>query len=126
MGSQIGKRLQPIFTQGNGSKEHAFSIFDIDNDSFIDEDEPFYSDKKYTEFTISKTKGDCIFSNGELVGKLPIVKRYENSLRVQKGKEIVHVHACNIDELFERTYVYHAPRIENDHEVFIYFCNEEI
>ncbi|QWG44698.1 hypothetical protein EXW31_10515 [Bacillus mycoides] len=126
IGYHNGQRLQPIFTQGDGSKEHAFSIFDIEHHSFIDEDEPSYSNKKYSEFTVSRTEGDCIVSNNELVAKLPIVKRYDHSLRVEKGKERIHVHACSIDELYERTYVYRAPRVVNDHEVFIYFCDEEV
>ncbi|KAA0783645.1 hypothetical protein COM04_26490 [Bacillus wiedmannii] len=121
-----GQRLQPIFTQGDGSKEHAFSIFDIEQHSFITDDDPYYSDKEYTEFTISKTKGDCILNNNGFDTELPLVKEYANSLSVQKGKERIHIHAYNIDELYDRTCVYRAPREGDSHEVFIYFCDEEI
>ncbi|BCD00029.1 hypothetical protein BC30048_2931 [Bacillus cereus] len=126
-----GKRLQPIFTQGDGRKEHAFSIFDLEHHSFIDDNPPFYSPKKYTEFTVSKTKDDSIdcivYDDGfDLNPDLPIVKEYDYSLCVQKGKEIIHIHVCEISDLYDCTYVYRAPRGGNEHAVFIYFSDEEI
>ncbi|WP_336769850.1 nitrilase-related carbon-nitrogen hydrolase [Bacillus bombysepticus] len=124
---QNGQRLQPIFTQGDGRKEHAFSIFDLEHQSYIDDIEPNYSPKEYTEFTVSKTEGDCTVTNdASFETELPFSEEYERSIILEKDKERIHVHACEINDLYDRTYVYRAPREGNEHEVFIYFSDKEV
>lgn len=123
-----GQRIQPVFTLGDGRKEHAFSIFDIEDLRFIDVAEQSYSKYKYNEFTVSRTKGDCIVSDDgfEIDTKVTDLKEYKSSLSMQRGEGRIHVHACDIDDLFDRTFVYRAPRETNADEVFIYFSDDDI
>jgi hypothetical protein len=57
-----GKRLAPSFEKGDGTKENAYSIFDLDKPDYVDEAAPFYSDKHYQQFTLALMEGDCQLS----------------------------------------------------------------
>lgn len=119
-----GDQLAPILTYGDGEKEHAYSIFDLNTESIFLEGEPYYSKNEYTAFTVGPEQADVVFINGAIESQLKAVEVFEHSIRLQKGQDIIHVHTATEADLFDRTYVYKQPRLEKDHHVFIYFCDE--
>ena len=121
-----GKRLSPNFEKGDGTKEHAYSIFDLEKPIYVDEEPPYYSDKIYDQFTVGLNEGDCQLTSNTIRTNLEIVDMLENSLRLRKGNEIVHVHKGDEKDLFDRTYVFKQHRVQGDHEVFVYMTEQKL
>lgn len=119
-----GDRLVPIWDYGDGEIGHAYSIFDLGTDQYFIEDEPFYSNNQYTDFTVGYEEEDVVLRDGRIESKLAIVESFNNAYRFKKGDEIVYVHVAGEAELFDRTFIYKQPRCEHDHYVFIYVCDE--
>jgi predicted amidohydrolase len=119
-----GKRLAPNFEKGDGTKENAYSIFDLENPIYVDEATPYYSDKHYDQFTLGLKEGDCRLDTQTIYSDLDVVEELESSIRLKKGNEIVHVHAADEKDILDRTYVFKQRRVEGDHEVFVYMTEK--
>lgn len=119
-----GKRLAPNFEKGDGSKENAYSIFDLENPNYVVETAPYYSNKQYNQFTLGLKEGDCRLATHTIYTDLDVLEEFEGSIRIRKGDEIVHVHAANEKDLLDRTYVFKQLRVEGDHEVFVYMTEQ--
>ncbi|MBE1555485.1 hypothetical protein [Sporosarcina limicola] len=125
-----GKKVKPTYTLGVGEKEHAFSIFSLGTtQQFIQEDEPYYSDKLYHQFTVGiNENADCVINLEDLTVSTDLkeTNQYEYSYRLLKGNENVHVHIANYEDLLDRTYLYRQPRNQGDHQIIVYLSEEEI
>lgn len=122
-----GIQLKPKHQKYDGTKRHAYSIFDLNNYSRLEQPEPFYSDKMYDQLTVGFKDEDIIFdADGMIDIELKEIDSLDNSLRVEIGKEIVHIHIGSEQDLYDRTFVFREPRFEKDHEVFIYVLDEAI
>lgn len=119
-----GQRLAPNFEKGDGTKENAYSIFDLENPIYVDEAAPYYSDKQYDQFTFGLKEGDCRLATHTIYTDLNVVEELEGSIRLRKGNEIVHVHTTDEKDLLDRTYVFKQRRVDGDHEVFVYMTEQ--
>lgn len=124
-----GKRLHPRLTRGNSKTDHSLSIFSTDETRIIKESPPYYSDKNYNQFTVGLDKSaDCIIhlSEQNVSFHLEEVSDYETSIRLLKQGQTVHVHVANIENLYDRIFVYQEPRCVGDNEVFIYMAEADV
>lgn len=122
-----GNLLKPTYEMGDGTKQNAYSIFDLNQEQTSPQEEPHYSDKQYKHFTVGYHDEDVVISeDGILISNVPELDIMESSIRLKKGKDIIHVHACTEEDLYNRKYVFLQPRFEKNHEVFIYNCKNNI
>ena len=108
------EQLAPNLTYGQDEQEHAYSIFDLGTDEIFVEEKTFYSKNQYTAFTVGSKAADVLIRNGELTTELKVIKCYEHSMRLQKDKDVIHVHTATEADLFDRTYVFRQLRFEKD------------
>lgn len=122
-----GKQLKAKHEKFDGTKRHAYSIFDLENNQELEQPQPFYSDKMYEQLTIGFNNEHIVFNDdGKKEIALEEVTSLDYSSRYVVGEEMVHIHFASEQELYDRTFVFKEPRFEQDHEVFIYELEETI
>lgn len=122
-----GVQVKPKYQKFDGTKHHAYSIFDLEKYEVLEQSEPFYSDKMYENLTIGFEHEDIIFAEDGMIDiALDLIEKLQYSYRYHVGNEIVHIHLGSEQDLYDRTFVFKEPRFEKDHEVFIYTLEQAI
>lgn len=131
IGYYQGKKLRPRYTEGNGEKNHAYSIFSLEEKNvYLDEPPAYYSDKIYSQFTVGTNKNsDCIIDLTSRTIKSTLQNSSEGeeySLSLSKGKEKIQVHLVNYENLNDRTYLYKLKQLKDAHQIFVYITSEKV
>lgn len=122
-----GRQLKPTFTKYDGAKRHAYSIFDVEDYEELEQVAPHYSDKEYKQLTMGFKDEDIVFTKENLVDvNLEKIEAFENSFRVKKDEQMIHIHLGDDYDLYKRTFVFHEPHERQEPHVFIYLIEGEL